>query len=245
MTVYLIITTCINSKPQYQITHASSRYIQNKIQHQINQSNDPERRSQMYDKSIRQILSVLPSDIKPIIVENNGKRPTFLDKYGIPVHYTENNRISEWHKGVNELADIHSVINAFDIQPDDMIIKITGRYYPIDGVFFRYITEVQDQYEAFVKFFNVCTLKFDPLDCVLGLFAIRCKHLKEFQYQAKAVSPEVQFAQFVRNIDLGNETQQKEDTQQNKETPQKSPICEIKQLYLECCFADDLRVLRV
>ena len=63
-------------------------------------------------------------------------------------------------------------------------------------------------------------------DCVLGLFAIKCKYLKEFRY-AFLRSPECEFADYVRkNID-------------------KNKLIEVEQLYLECCFADDLRLLTV
>ena len=34
--------------------------------------------------------------------------------------------------------------------------------------------------EAFVKFFNICTKQYMFDDCVLGLFAIKCKYLNEF-----------------------------------------------------------------
>jgi hypothetical protein len=79
-------------------------------------------------------------------------------------------------------------------------------------------------HDAFVKFFNVCTLKYMFDDCVLGLFAIKCKYMKEFMYNCMK-SPECEFADYVRkNI-------------QN--------VMEINTLNLECCFADDLRKLVV
>ena len=49
--IYLIITTSINNKIG---------------------SNDVEQRKKNYLESITQTLSILPPDIKPIIVENNG-----------------------------------------------------------------------------------------------------------------------------------------------------------------------------
>lgn len=62
-------------------------------------------------------------------------------------------------------------------------------------------------------------------DCVLGLFAIKCKYLKNFEYDCKR-SPECEFADHVRkNI--------------------KERTMEINNLNLECCFADDLRLLNV
>ena len=61
-------------------------------------------------------------------------------------------------------------------------------------------------------------------DCVLGLFAVKCKYLKEFNYKF-IKSAECEFAEYIR-IKINN-------------------LYEIKQLDLECCFADDLRVLIV
>jgi hypothetical protein len=63
-------------------------------------------------------------------------------------------------------------------------------------------------------------------DCVLGLFAIKCKYLKEFNYQL-IKSPECEFADYVRN------------------NINKNKLMEIEQLNLECCFADYLRLLIV
>jgi hypothetical protein len=63
-------------------------------------------------------------------------------------------------------------------------------------------------------------------DCVLGLFAIKCKYLKEFKYSF-VKSPESEFADYIRkNIN-------------------KTKLIEVEQLYLECCFADNLRILTV
>ena len=61
-------------------------------------------------------------------------------------------------------------------------------------------------------------------DCVLGLFSIKCKYLKEFNYTF-IKSPECEFADYIRK-----------NINQNK-------LMEIKQMDLECCFADDLRIL--
>ena len=81
-----------------------------------------------------------------------------------------------------------------------MIIKITGRYHVMDNSFFNKINLLESSYDVFIKFFNVCTLKFLSYDCVLGLFAIKCKFLKQFNYSINPASAEVEFASFVRNL---------------------------------------------
>jgi len=209
--IYLIITTSIINR------------------FGVNTTNETQRRTE-YINSIQKTLDLLPVEIKPIIVENNGLRKTFLDNFEkhnikIPVHYTDNNNIQYYHKGVNELNDIQSVIKHFNIKDDDYIIKLTGRYFPINSNFFDFVINHHNEYEAFVKFFNVCTLQYMDYDCVLGLYAIRCKHLKQVSFNDTYKSPEVNFATFVKNLS-GN-------------------VFEIDRLDLRCCFNDEMRKLVV
>jgi len=178
-----------------------------------------------YKESIKTILSYVSDKIKPIIIENNGKRATFLDEFGVDVHYTENNKESFKHKGINELMDIKSAISAYDIKDDDIVIKITGRYKLIDDSFFQTVINSLQSYDAFIKFFNVFTEEFIEDDCVLGLFAIRCKHLITFEYDLTQEVPETQFAEHVRKS--------------------KCRINEIKRLGLSCKFSDTYKKLEV
>jgi len=207
--IYIIITTCLINKFGIK---------------------DDIHRQNRYTDSIRQILKLVENDlsIKPIIVENNGLRQTFLDDFECDVIYTNNNNIpfnyirTVEYKALIELLDIKEVINRYKIHDDDIIIKLTGRYKLLNLNFINLVKTGSD--DAFVKFFNVCTKKYEFNDCVLGLFAIKCKYLKGFDYRL-IKSPEVEFAEYIRkNI--------------NK-------ISEINHLYLECCFADDLRILYV
>ena len=80
--------------------------------------------------------------------------------------------------------------------------------------------------DAYVKFYNACTLQYMYDDCVLGLYAIKCKYLKEFKYNFLK-SPECEFADYIRKY------------------VNKYKIIEVDHLCLECCFADDLRILYV
>ena len=123
------------------------------------------------------------STIKPIIVENNGYRKTFLDNLKCDVCYTEHNNIHCKNKGGNELLDIKEVIDKYKIKDDDIIIKLTGRYKLLNSEFINLVKNTTACYDAHVKFFNVCTKQYMFDDCVLGLFAIKCKFLKEFNYK--------------------------------------------------------------
>jgi hypothetical protein len=185
-------------------------------------------RKNRYTECIQQLLGLVENDplIKPIIVENNGQRQTFLDDFKCDVFYTDNNKKDFKHKGGNELLDIKDVINNYNIQDDDVIIKLTGRYKLLTMNFLESVKIRNDNIDAFIKFFNVCTKEYMFDDCVLGLFAIRCKYLKNFTYHFLR-SPECEFADYVRKV-VNNKN-----------------LIEIEQLDLECCFADDLRILIV
>jgi hypothetical protein len=77
--------------------------------------------------NIRQLQKI--KDIgKIIIVENNGNIKSFLDDFNVDVLYTDNNSINSTNKGLRELMDILDVIKKFDMNDDDFVIKVTGRY---------------------------------------------------------------------------------------------------------------------
>lgn len=207
--IYLIITACIQNR--YGVQHA-------------------EQRKQQYLSAITETLTHLPPTIQPILVENNGIRDTYLDHFfhnniRVPVVYTTNNARSLSHKAMTELLDIKEVCTRYDIQNNDIIIKLTGRYTVKSPLFF---TEVLSDSvtDAFVKFFNVCTQLFDPNDCVLGCYAVRAHLIRYWSHLAmRDQIPERAFAHHIR-----------------KNAP---IIREMKQLDVECCFADDGQRLRV
>jgi hypothetical protein len=205
--IYIIITTCIENKDG----------VKNK-----------NHREKRYNECISQLLYLINDipDIKPIIVENNSNRKTYLNNFNCEVCYTDNNKYSFPHKAINELLDIKHIIDNYQIKDDDYIIKLTGRYKLLNSNFIQLVKNNINNYDAFVKFFNVCTKEFMYNDCVLGLFAIKCKYLKAFNY-ALIKSPECEFADYIRK-----------NINENK-------LKEIDTLELECCFADDLRVLIV
>lgn len=210
--IYLIITTSINNR--------------------FGTQNDEERKER-YLNAIGQTLKVLPYEIKPLIVENNGKRETYLDNFyhhhrqHVKVFYTNNNQRQFKSKGVNEFLDIKEVIDRYGIEDDDIIIKLTGRYKALSPTFFKDIIENENNFDAFVKFYGTCSLKFEDYDCILGFYAIRVKYLKLFNEYSidNYKSAEIAFARYIRFT-----------------IPR---IKEIQNLDVECCFSDDLRKLIV
>tara|TARA_B100000424_G_C22807734_1_gene432763 strand:+ start:145 stop:783 length:639 start_codon:yes stop_codon:yes gene_type:complete len=210
---YLIITSCLNNR--YGII-------------------DFEDRKKRYINCIetaKLINKELNNQIKIIIVENNGSRNTFLDELEVDVLYTENNKYycpnPHLHKGVVEFMDIKDVINKYNIHDDDIVIKLTGRYKLLNSNFLKLILENNNNYDVFMKFFNVSRSIFKKDDCVMGLYGIRCKYLKEFQFNLPRRSAECNLATFIRE-NINNDK-----------------ICEVNTLNLECKFADDHRIANI
>jgi hypothetical protein len=194
---------------------------------------DANERKDRYLYSISETLKVLPETITPIIVENNGERSTYLDNFfkntnqKVPVLYTENNKLQFKSKGVNEILDIKEVIEKYNISDDDMIIKLTGRYRITSPHFFEEVLNNQNTYDAFIKFFGTCSLQFEKYDCILGCYAIRAKYIKLYNphFIENYKSAEIAFARYVRFCG--------------------ATIKEIIKMDLECCFAEDKRILNV
>jgi hypothetical protein len=189
-------------------------------------------RQEQYLSAIRETLRHLPDIITPIIVENNGKRDTYLDHFvhgGKPVRviYTTNNYITCNNKSTIEMMDIKEVIHEGNIQGIDTIIKLTGRYRMTSPDFFMEVIQHEKQVDAFVKFFNVCTQEFEEKNCVLGCFAIRAYQIALYPHwiMDSYSSAEVAFATYVRRL-LGT-------------------IREIKNIGMECVFADNGYILHV
>jgi hypothetical protein len=210
--IYLIITTSINNRFG---------------------GKDMDERQKRYLYSISETLKVLPHEIKPIIVENNGKRDTYLDNFyhhhrqHVKVFYTDNNILQFKSKGINEFMDIKYVIEKYGIEDDDIIIKLTGRYRVISPNFFKDILKNENNYDAFIKFFGTCSLKFEEYDCILGCYAMKAKFIKLFNHFTidNYKSAEIALAKYARFCG--------------------ARLKEIENLDVECCFAEDGRMLVV
>ena len=159
--------------------------------------------SQKYEERKREyitgISNILKFFNKPyyniVIVENNSKlnnvasvfHKTFLDKFGIPVLYTKNNRLitKTGNRGIIEMFDIFECIRYFNIQDDDFIVKITGRYIlDEDSPFVKVVDNLQIRpYSAIVRFNQYDTppslIKTD--NCVSGIIGLKCKYVKQIK----------------------------------------------------------------
>lgn len=212
---YLVITCCIKNEQG--------------IRHEV------QRRTE-YIIAIANALMLLPKDIIPIIVENScndGK--SFLDVFKCDVLYTKDNHFEEceynkqkWllHKGINELRDIKKVIEKYNIQDDDMIIKLTGRYLLFQDDIFQMVLKNPTR-DAFLKYYNVCTNEHTDNNMVLGFFALRCKYFKVVEYQNPEKGAEEDFVNFI-----------------NDYIP-KDKIVRLNKLFMRCFFGDNGKMLDV
>ena len=153
-------------------------------------------------KKIIQDLNIL--NFKIIIVENNGKRCTFLDMLGCEVYYTENNFLQTSNKGIKELQDVLDCINKYNINDDDFIVKMTGRYILIDNSeFMNIIKNINNtNYKCVIKYgpyFKPVNYKMN--DCITGLIGMSCYYIKLIEKPNKNEAVEWKWAKVTNLID--------------------------------------------
>ncbi|MBS1986310.1 hypothetical protein JST99_00045 [Candidatus Dependentiae bacterium] len=130
----------------------------------------------------------------PYVVEACKKQgPTFLEALSDHVFYSTMNNAALRNKGVNEAKTFLQGLKAFGFDENDMIVKLTGRYYFTSDYFLRMIEKNPD-IDAFslrtTSFpgIDAHTLSTHPFDMFTGCFALRYKHfiamLESFDLEA-------------------------------------------------------------
>jgi len=94
--------------------------------------------------------------------------PTYLDDYTPNVFYSQKND-PDIYPGFNENRTLLDALYHFNFDPDDMIIKITGRDYLTSNEFIEHVKQ-HPKYNAVFKSRDRSWLRTE-------LFAMRCKHL--------------------------------------------------------------------
>ena len=163
--------------------------------------NDSKVRKTQYLNGIKKLQSVLNNQYEIIIVENNGKRSTFLDTLGCKVFYTNNNSLDTPNRGYKELQDILDCISEFNIKDEDFIVKITGRYILTDNSEFIDIVK-KDIYDCVIKYgayYNPVNYKLD--DCITGLIGMRCSYIKQIEMPGHTEAVEWKWAKTANLIE--------------------------------------------
>ena len=161
---------------------------------------DENKRKEQYIRGINSLIEkVSGKNCKIVIVENNGKRETFLDDFNLPVLYTDNNKIVTKNIGIKELKDIHDCIKHFDIQDDDLIVKMTGRYYFNKDS--EFIDVLDEKYDCIIRYGSYLKpTKEKCMDCITGLIAMKCKYVKQIEYPADNECVEWKYAKMTYQI---------------------------------------------
>jgi len=166
--------------------------------------NTPEREQKYLEQIRRSLAAVARYPFSIYLVENNGPRQTAFDAIeGINIFYTHTNANRAFVKiGMKEFHDLVLLGDKYDFEDDDIIIKLTGLYTLEDpNSFLDMVVQYEKHYDAFIKWIDVIQEKYMYDDCCLGLYAIRFRYLKEFNYIEMAThdSMEHVFARYVRD----------------------------------------------
>lgn len=131
---------------------------------------DFERREKEYSHSLEIIKSY---GYEPYIVEAIfPKGPTFLHNYSQHICYSNVNNAALRNKGVNEARSMTVGLQCFNFADDDMVVKLSGRYYFTSDYFVKYIENHPDVDACII---SPNSYGFTPTAC----FALRCKYFKE------------------------------------------------------------------
>jgi len=124
------------------------------------------------------------ANCKIIIVENNGRRPTFLDDFGVEVFYTNNNQLPTINIGNKELADLRQCIEQYKIQDDDFVVKLSGRYILQEpSEFMDALLLHGDTKAAIVQYGSFNARQYERTrDCVTGLIGMRASSLRTIAF---------------------------------------------------------------
>lgn len=140
------------------------------------------------------------SDYRIIVVEGNGQRETYLDELGCDVLYTTNNSLPTQNKGYKELVDVLAVIEAYKIQDDDFVVKMTGRYVICcDSPF---MAALKDDLDCIIKYTDYLTpVNHRTRDCMSGLIGMRAKYIRQIELPAEHEAAEWKWAGVTYLID--------------------------------------------
>ncbi len=151
-------------------------------------NSDFENRKQEYIKTLK-ILDEYGYSNPYIFEAVQPFGPTFLNDYSSHVIYPNVNNPSLRNKGVNEARLLAASLTNLPFQDNDIIIKITGRYFFTSNAFLK-IVEDNPTIDAFVK-------KAPDGQIYTGCYAMRYKFFKEMLGQLNLT----QMEQEMRNIE--------------------------------------------
>jgi hypothetical protein len=140
------------------------------------------------------------SEYRIIVVEGNGQRETYLDELGCDVLYTTNNSLPTQNKGYKELSDVLACIEAYKIQDDDFVVKLTGRY--IINRDSPFMASLKDDLDCIIKYTTYLTpVNHRTGDCMSGLIGMRAKYIRQIELPGENEAAEWKWAGVTYLID--------------------------------------------
>lgn len=141
---------------------------------------DPIRKVQ-YEYGINYLKQEIKKRAKIIIIENNENK--YVEKFrsdNCEIFYTSNNKLN-LEKGNKELKDIHECIKAYNIDDNEFVIKLTGRYMIQPNSMF--MKEVYKGYDCVIMYGSYDKPnRNNESDCITGLIGMKAKYIKEIEY---------------------------------------------------------------
>lgn len=143
-------------------------------------------RKEQYEQGIYTLKRVIQeldiNNYKIIIIENNGRRQTYLDTFQSEVFYTNNNYLPTNNRGYKELQDIFDCIAHYGIKDDDFIVKMTGRYIlQSDSPFMNSLKNLDKTgYQCIITYGPYSKpVNYKMTDCITGLIGMQCIYVKQ------------------------------------------------------------------
>jgi len=137
---------------------------------------------------------------EPCIVESCKQGPTFLNDYSSKVIYSATNNPLLHNKGANEVLSLCTALKEFNLDDNDMIVKLTGRYYFSDNSFLHCIQQ-HPAIDAFIKYDTQLDMMFT------GCFALRAHFFKRMiesiniqEMEQHMINIELLAARYIKNL---------------------------------------------
>jgi hypothetical protein len=132
-----------------------------------------EQRKQEYLKSFN-IIRLFGFD--PWIIESTNIDHSFFDQISNKVIYPQKNNLLLSNKGVNETMSLRASLSLLPFKDEDIVIKLTGRYFLYKRFFINLIKKNLTNYDAFVCYGKHFVSK---EHIFTGCFAMRWDYFKK------------------------------------------------------------------
>lgn len=154
-------------------------------------------RKAQYIKSFN-ILTMLGYKDVYVIEALKKQGPTFLDDFSKNVFYATTNDARFTNQGTNEARTCLEGIDYFKFDPEDIILKITGRYQLKSDHILKIIRDNPD-FDAYIKLS-------ENGDVFTACFAMKCKYFREMYSQINfdrmeryRINLETEVAHYIKN----------------------------------------------